>query len=128
VLSNFQKLSKGNLGGLSGVFIPVSLPGKSFPSFLTVSSWGRLKDSENKWSTPDDIIEKGGEWSSLGYVASLDPATINDTVPACMLGFTVHRFPRDTPRWKSVDGLVDFQLRKATEDSGNLIFRRWEDQ
>ena len=110
------------------MFIPVSLPSEKFPAFLTVSSWGKFKNSANKWSTPDDDTKKANGWSSLGYVACLDPAALNDTVPACMLGFTIHRFPRDITRWKPVGGLVDFQLRRATENSGDLAFRSWDDQ
>jgi hypothetical protein len=127
VLSNFQQISEKDRGGLSGAFIPVSLRGDRFPSFLTVSSWGKFPNSTNRWSTPDDITDSESRWSSLGYVISLDPAASNYTAPACMLGFTVHRLPRDAPRWKSSDGLVDFQLRIATEISGDMSFRRYEE-
>jgi hypothetical protein len=127
VLSNFQKLSESGLGGLSGAFIPVSLPRGSFPSFLTVSSWGRFANYANRWSTPDDNTGNGNGWSSLGYVTSLDPVALNATAAACMLGFTVNRLLRDTARWKPVDGLVDFQLRRATENSGVMVFSKCED-
>jgi hypothetical protein len=128
VLSNFQMLPDDGVGGLSGAFIPVSLPRDPMPSFITVSSWGKFKNSANRWSTPDDNTGKGDGWSSLGYVASLDPMALNEAIPACMLGFTVHRFPRDATRWKSIEGLVDFQLRTATENSGDMVFERIEGQ
>lgn len=126
VLSNFQEFSQKEFGGLSGAFIPVSLPTGDFPAFVAVSSWGKFENCENKWSTPDDDAKKENGWSSLGYVASLNPAALEDRFPAYMLGFTVHRFPRDTTRWKSPQGLVDFQLHRATEDTHGMIFRRCE--
>jgi hypothetical protein len=127
VLSNFQTLPANPFGGLSGGFIPVSLPHDSFPPFVTVCSWGKFNNSANKWSTPDDNCKKEDGWSSLGYVACLNPAVQRDEAPAYMLGFTVHRFPRDTTRWKPAEGFVDFQLCEATDDSGKMIFRRWEE-
>jgi hypothetical protein len=128
VLSNFQNFPGNTPGGLSGAFIPVSLVHDSFPSFVTVSSWGKLmgENSGNKWSTPDEYTKKEDRWSSLGYVASLDSAALHDIAPAYMFGFIVHRFPRDATRWKSTEGLVDFQLREATYDSERMVFRRWK--
>ena len=73
VLSNFQSLPDKAPGGLSGAFIPVSLVHGSFPSFVTVSSWGKFtsENSSKKWSTPDENVKKEDRWSSLGYVVSL---------------------------------------------------------
>lgn len=126
VLSNFQTLPGNVLAGLSGAFIPVPLVHDSFPSFVTISSWGKVKNqnSSNRWSTPDDSIRKDTGWSSLGYVVSLDPTALNDAVPAFMFGFTVNRFPRDMTRWRPTEGLVDFQLREAIDDSDRMSFRR----
>lgn len=125
VLSNFRKISDGVLGGLSGAFIPVSLPRHSFPPFLAISSWGKSdKSSPNRWSTPDDNIDAGSGWSSLGYVASIAPPPATDAASASMLGFTIYRFPCDTTRWNSTSGLVKFQLCMAFENSGNMEFRR----
>jgi len=126
VLSNFQTLPANALGGLSGGFIPVSLLHDTFPPFVTVSSWGKLQNSANRWSTPDDNCKREDGWSSLGYVASLEPAALNDEAPAYMLGFTVYRFPRDITRWKPAEGFVDFQLREAIDEADRMIFRKWK--
>ncbi len=129
VLSNFQTVpgpSPG--GGLSGAFIPVPLPSSSFPPFVTLSSWGRFPGVGNRWSTPDDRTVTGKVWESLGYVVSLDSVAIGNLAPACMLGFTVYRLPRDTTRWRPAEGLADFQLRRAMEDpeSGAMVFGKPE--
>ncbi len=134
VLSNFQTVpGPAPGGGLSGVFIPLPLRGAKFPSFVTVSSWGRSRTasgSDNGWSRPDDNTEMAEAWSSLGYVASLDPSATGGSVAAHMLGFTVHRLPRDTTRWRPSEALVNFQLRTAAHDpgSGTMIFRKQEVQ
>jgi hypothetical protein len=128
VLSNFQTIPGPAAGGLSGAFIPVPLPRAGFPSFVTTSSWGRFPGSGNRWSTPDDCAATGKGWSSLGYIASLDSVAIGGLAAAYMLGFTVHRLPRDTTRWRPPEGLVDFQLRRAMDDpeSGRMVFRKQE--
>lgn len=128
VLANFQTVPGPAGGGLSGCFIPVRLSSADFPPFVTNCSWGRFPDSINRWSTPDDRTATSKDWSSLGYVASLDSVTMGNLAPAYMLGFTIQRLPRDSTRWRLPQGLVDFQLRTAVDEpaSGGLVFIREE--
>jgi hypothetical protein len=131
VLSNFRAAASESAGGLSGAFTPVPLRNTP-PPFVTAPSWGHFSKiaSANRWSTPDDrdLISAGEEWSSLGYMAILDSVELDDSAPAYMLSFTVSRLPREMTRWRPIDALVNFQLRRAEpdEESGGLIFRKQE--
>jgi hypothetical protein len=129
ILSNFGVFPSGAPSGLSGAFIPIPLNNPEFPPFVTVSAWGRPKipsGLSNSWAQATGDTPLGKEWSSLGYVASLDPFMIKGLAPACMLGFLIHRLPRDATRWRPMDGLTDFQLRTAMYDSetGDMVFRK----
>lgn len=130
VLSNFGKFPPTlSPGGLSGAFIPIPLRHPKYPDFVIISSWGRPKrspDSDNSWSQAGEVGDSDDGWSSLGYVASLDSMQVESSVCASMLGFTIHRFPRDVSHWKAAEGLIDFQLRTANFDfyDNDLIFRK----
>lgn len=126
VFSNFQELSSHSPGGLSGGFMPMPLREHKFPSYVTVSAWGRNSSTTNRWSAPDDDITRPGSWKSLGYVAALIPDNSHQPTSASILGFTVLRFPRDTSRWKPEGGFVDFQLHRSTSSSGTMIFEKVE--
>jgi hypothetical protein len=129
VLSNFQIIPESTPGGLSGAFIPIPFQDNGCAGFVTVSAWGRETTSsgaDKRWSEPDEEISK---WSTSGYVASLTPIEADVGSHARMLGFTVHRLPRDTTRWRQVSGLVDLQLQTASRDeSGTIVFKRQERQ
>jgi hypothetical protein len=128
VLANFGVLREYNPGGLSGAFIPIPLSYYKFPSFVTIDAWGRPKEShnlDNIWYQPYGDIRERGENSSLGYIAALDPFGKDSHALARMLGFTINRLLRHSKNWGSTDGLIDFQLRKATcDDTGKVVFRK----
>ncbi len=130
VLANFRTLLK-EPGGLSGAFMPVPIRLHDHPAFVIMSVWGRPEDPpglENRWSEPDDGLRLDKTWQSKGYIAALDPFSADESPPATMLGFTVHRFPRDMTSWRPTDGLVAFQRRAATLDdlSGKITFANQE--
>jgi hypothetical protein len=106
--------------------MPMPLQEHKFPSYVTISAWGRNSSTANRWSAPDDNITKLGGWASLGYLAALIPGTSHQSASASILGFTVLRFPRDTSRWKLEGGFVDFQLHRSTSSSGTMIFEKVE--
>jgi hypothetical protein len=124
VLSNFQMMPEGEPGGLSGAFIPIAVGHAAFPDYVTLSCWGHPKDTEgNRWSTPDEDCTRG-KWSTLGYIASLNPFNGKPEAMARMFGFTVRQLPRDQSSWGSKYGLTDCTLRTG-EDQGSppsLIF------
>lgn len=95
VLSNFRTVSEKE-GGLSGVFIPARLRDDNYERFIVISCWGRPDEqSPNSWSPPLGSYEVARNWESLGYLAYLDRQ--EDRLPPTgrILGFTLHRFPRD---------------------------------
>jgi hypothetical protein len=129
VLSNYGRFGKEDPAGLSGAFIPIPLRNVMFPPFVTVSAWGRpteFPEHDNTWSQPTEEHPLGMEWSSLGYIASLDPFKKNNLALACMLGFTIQRLPRTATRWLPMSGLIDFQLRTATiiAETDDVVFRK----
>jgi hypothetical protein len=128
VMSNFQTLPGGSSsellrGGLSGVFMPVP-PGSRPPPFVTVFSYGRLGNSAvNDWFVADDA---SGDASPRGFLATLDSEKIEGTGVAFMLGFTIDKLIRDAARWRTHNGLLDFQLRRAHDEAGQIIFGKRE--
>lgn len=128
VLSNFGMLPKDIPGGLSGAFTPTPLRNNNFPKYLKIWAWGRPKEepeSDNSWFQLDGDAHASEKWSSLGYIAAFDDFGRGKQI-ASMLGFTIHRLVRDTPRWGSESCFVDFKLKIATHDSefGRLVFRK----
>lgn len=134
VLSNFLVLRPGvysapqaTMGGLSGAFIPVPCGFGDPGTAVHISSWGQPKGlaANNSWSEPSQ--HQDPNWSSLGYVAQLNPLTTGAPLVK-MLGFTISDFPRDHTRWKSPQGLVDFHVLVATPASTptNLEFEKWK--
>jgi hypothetical protein len=130
VFSNFGALPEYTEGGLSGAFMPIQLPFpySEFPKFLTIHAWGRPKEppgADNTWYQPYDSNHNKRGWSSLGYVAAIDPFKKDSHAFAHMLGFTIARLLRHSSSWRPTDGLTDFQLRKATcNETGKMVFRK----
>jgi hypothetical protein len=129
VFSNFHVFPGGTrpgAGGLSGIFLPASLNVAELPKYVAVSSWGRDQDNSiNRWSPPEDGCERD-DWSSLGCIASLDPAAVLAVPFAYILSFTMNRLLRDMPPWhKSKAALVEFRLQAATREDGSnkAVFR-----
>jgi hypothetical protein len=123
ILSNFRMISAESPGGLSGAFIPMrpeEVRPESKPlDFVCVSQWGRHdKDgrSSNRWSTPDDDT---AQWSSLGYIASLNPFSNGASGDARMFGFTFPYLPRHMSRWQSKLGLVKCAVKIAEPCTGS---------
>lgn len=112
--SNFRMVAEERSGGLSGGFIPVSLSDTRIPEFISVSVWGRPETppTADKWSAPNEAVGANRAWRSHGYIASLRP-TIPENA-ARMIGFTVNKLPRQASRWRTHNGLTDFQLFVAS--------------
>jgi hypothetical protein len=128
VLANFRTLPESTPGGLSGAFMPVSYS-NSYPDIVSVSAYGKPRSvmgAENGWSEPDGSAHE--QRSDLGHVASLTPFVVEDGALARMLGFTIHRLPRDAMRWGHIHGLTDFQFQVAIRDpaSGEMNFGKRE--
>lgn len=128
VLSNFGTIPQHDPGGLSGAFIPIKLSNSEFPPFVTIHAWGRQKEplgSDNIWYQPYLGNQNNKGWSSLGYIAAIDPFKKDNNALAHMLGFTIDRLLRHSNSWRTTNGLTDFQLRKATcNDVGTMVFRK----
>lgn len=110
VLSNFQIMPTGEPGGLSGAFLPVSVRRREFPDFVTLCSYGRPQGAfENRWSGPDDDYMMDDK--TRGYIVALSPFTGRPEAAARMLGFAVHRLPRDQSLWSPNEGLTHCTLK-----------------
>jgi hypothetical protein len=118
-------MPNGKPGGLSGAFLPIRLRYEEYPPFVTVSVWGMNKSLmiDNIWSQPARNPPEG--WSSLGYLAGLDPYDDSSISPVRIFGFSINRLPRHMTRLDDTNGLVKFQLELATSDpdSGKTIFK-----
>lgn len=110
ILSNYGEMD-GKPGGLSGAFLPVSPGFPTCDAEVSVSCWGRPKKSavNNMWSTSED--DALGSWDSRGFVAGLDPFAPGATSEARVLAFDVHRLPRETSRWRTLESLVAWEVR-----------------
>lgn len=109
ILANYGEMAN-KPGGLSGAFLPVSPGFTSSAAAVSVSCWGRPKESSmnNNWSKPDD--DALSHWSSRGFVAGLDPFAADAMSEARVLAFDVHRLPREASRWRSADSLVAWEI------------------
>lgn len=132
LLSNYSTVSGSKRGGLSGIFVPIPLNVDKYPEFMTFHTFGRPKsspESDNVWSTPTDGSRLDSEWSSLGYVATLEPDRNGSSEVAYMLKFTIQRLIRHTTHWPpNSNKLTEFRLMTASCDSssGKLVFRKRE--
>ena len=115
VLSNFwslgaaDKLESNDIGGLSGMFLPVKSRADIFPEFLEFSTYGKNeKDADNSWSMPAEPI--GSTRNVRGYIAQLSPQGM-EPPRVRMLRLTVHRLPRHAPPWGAAVGLRDVRLK-----------------
>ena len=126
VLSNFRTLTSEKAGGLSGVFMPIPPKYKRFHADVIVSCWGRPKTDmnlNNKWSRPDDDALVA--WSSLGFVAALDPFSEPADASVKIFGFTIQRLPRDNTFWGAPESLTLLEVRVGRRDqAGNIKFSK----
>ena len=123
VLSNFQEIEPAKVGGLSGVFLPVSPIPTDFGIGTRTSVWGSAgKDEPDiRWSLPGECDFTG--WRSRGFIAMLEPA--NDVVGR-IFGFTIQRLPREASPWeKNATRLTSVEIRHgARDDAGVITFPR----
>lgn len=114
VLANFwslgteRQIASNEVGGLSGMFLPVKAPLDINPDFLELSTYGKShNDIDNGWSLPANEISPGR--SVRGYIAQLSPRDM-EPPRARVLRMTVHRLPRHSPPWGATVGLRDIKL------------------
>lgn len=119
VLANFEFLSNGLAGGLSGTFIPFGLQREYPQPFINVSSYG-TDNGEPKWSQPLKTVELPAKWKDRGYIAYLIPSEDEKHI-ARMLYFTIDRLPRQCAKWQE-NGLSRVQKQNATVVSGEVKF------
>jgi len=122
VLANFGKIARELSAGLSGGFIPVPVPQDDHPSYVGLSTYGRPAKSTvpGRWSAPDDDISTE-KWASTGYIAFLTPLAGPADAVAQMLGFTIHRFPRDVSRWVTAPGFANYTLKTGSFDAASAL-------
>lgn len=127
VASNFSTTPPSGVpAGLSGAFFPLPYTSAEVPEFIDISVYGRPENTKrNGWSDPGQVRQGQPKWSNFGYFAAF-AADPHDTAEAYMLGFTIDRLPRDTTRWASWSGLVDFNLRTSKRDpnTSDLAFSK----
>ena len=127
VLSNFLKLKGGKGGGLSGVFMPIKAKPGKFHDAIVASLYGKPIDghqANNEWSPP--TIEVPPSWSSLGFLATLDPFCGPETAVVKVFGFTIQRFPRDHSPWTTAETLTRCEVRVGVRNNeGGLSFGDW---
>ncbi|WP_441279865.1 hypothetical protein [Bradyrhizobium sp. 63_E2_N1_3] len=114
VLANFwslgasDQIDSSEIGGLSGVFLPVKNRAGINPNFMELSTYGKNEgDIDNSWSMPADKV--GPKRSVRGYIAQLSPRDM-EPPRVRMLRMTVHRLPRHAPPWGATVGLRDVNL------------------
>lgn len=110
ILSNFGHVPSG-VGGLSGAFYPLNLRHYQFPDYVRVSVYGSPNRGvdDNCWSPPEGGITQLEDWSSFGYIVSLNSLDMHPVADAYLLGFTISPLPREVNNWRSNHGLVNFQ-------------------
>jgi hypothetical protein len=121
VLSNFwsigsQERAKSNdndIGGLSGLFLPVKVSQMKLPDFVQFSTYGMSDgETENSWSLPSKEIDTKRRVRAC--IAQLSPYGVS-LPKARMLSFTINRLPRHAPPWGATMG-----LRNVTRHSTDL--------
>ncbi|WP_187335985.1 hypothetical protein [Novosphingopyxis iocasae] len=121
VLANYTEIGKGLGGGLSGAFLPLPPVFKRIIPTVSVSCWGRhAKEPKpnNAWSGPDD--DALTSWSSLGFVAGLDPFAVDPAATARIFAFDLHRLPRERSRWRSEGSIVSLRITELHTGSGRM--------
>ncbi len=121
ILSNFLTTPGDGPGGLSGIFYPGKPGFKDEMDGLSISCWGRPKAGQgnNKWSGPDDHAL--GKWSSLGFVAGLNPYAASASATARILQFDINRLPREASRWAHGGSLVEMHVHVCVPDKGGAL-------
>ena len=121
VLSNFEINPNGSAGGLSGVFLPISLEKRNYDRrFINISAYGTTGHGVC-WSTPIKSIPLPANWNDRGYIAYLIPSESENHL-ARMMGFTIDRLPRHCSRWQD-NGLSSIRRQIATAETGVVTFR-----
>jgi hypothetical protein len=122
LMSNFALMPDEKTGGLSGAFVPVPIQHLTHPPFVETSSYEKPADGRDTfWTKPS---EEGGA-RRMAYIAAIDPRESAPGVEATMLGFTIPRMLRDSPRWTPAADLTTFDLYRVEVDteSGNLTLK-----
>ena len=125
VLANYTEIGNGLGGGLSGASLPVAPVFKRIVPTVSVSCWGRharKPKPNNAWSGPDD--DALNTWSSLGFVAGLDPFAIDPAATTRILAFDLHRLPRERSRWRSDGSVVSLRITELPASSDLLTETR----
>lgn len=124
VLSNFLNTPNHREGGLSGIFLPMPPGFKDTLPGLSVCCWGRPThgSGNNRWSTPDD--QALTKWSSMGFVAGLNPYAESAKATARIFQFELPRLPREQSRWGHKESLVDLRVHLCVQDDhGDLVIQ-----
>ena len=119
VMSNFGSIPGAAVAGMSGAFMPVPMPKSAYPEHISLSSYGIAGRSDPNWvnalnanehannsGQPTNVHESG-----RGYLACLDVPIIAPGNCATILGFTINRMVRDTPRLGPYPGFTKFEIR-----------------
>ena len=102
VLANFRNTPDATPGGLSGVFLPVSMSNLHYQEFIAVSCFGlRADEHEHGWSQGDENPPSTEIWKSRGYLVCLDRSEDPTTPTGRLFNFTVQPLPRENAPWGS---------------------------
>lgn len=127
VLSNFQALEDRVLGGVSGVFIPVTPKREDDAGIFAISCYGRPDGNSDSdpcyaWSNPDhDALNN---WKNIGFTASLKPWDARDERVRIFQG-DIDRLPREHSLWKTRDGLSNCTIRVGRQMEDGTIEFAW---
>jgi len=126
ILSNFETLSSGRSGGLSGIFQPIDPREECLHPAVRLSRYGRYNRGNNEWSVPGAASEAG--WDTRGYIAALAPSSEMYPAAVRVFGFSLGSTLRDTPLWKPARAPASCEILLARwQTSDRLEFADWRE-
>ncbi|MFI5300544.1 MAG: hypothetical protein ACHREM_20860 [Polyangiales bacterium] len=139
VLSNYRQFSQDRLGGLSGVYIPLSTSETQYRGPLvarTMALYGYFRENSvdspvmdpDRWIDVDELGHEREKTAVRGHIVALNPDACRDLADATMFGLTIHRLPSDADLSQSSDralALVVEDTSSSQSARARLQFAPW---
>lgn len=125
ILSNFETLSGGAKGGLSGIFQPID-PGtlEVHPS-VGLNCFGRNSSERGNNAWHQVGLNHPEDWQWRGYIAALKQSSKGEAVR--VLGFSLSSLLRDSSMWRQIRAPNSYEILVGRWQSpAELVFADWE--
>lgn len=125
ILSNFETLSGGSKGGLSGIFQPIDPREEQFHAAVGLNRYGRSKINGGNNAWHQVASGEPNDWQWRGYIAALTQPPKDEAVR--VLGFNLSSMLRDSSLWRPIHAPNSCEILLGRWQSPNqLEFVDWK--